>query len=65
MAQRRRAITVTAQDKARLDRYKKTYEAMRGLPMTWGQFLVSVACLGMAAAYIEQIKGYDTADSAS
>lgn len=33
--------------------------------MTWGQFLVSVACLGMAAAYIEQIKGYDTADSAS
>lgn len=61
--QRRRTITVTDQDRERLGHYKKMYEEMRGLSMTWGEFLVSAAYLGMAAACIEQIKDDYALDS--
>jgi len=55
MAQR--PISVSTKDRERLDHYKKTYEDFKGIHMTWGEFLVAVACLGMAAASIYQTEG--------
>jgi hypothetical protein len=47
-----RPISVSAKDREKLDRYKKVFEDFKGMHMTWGEFLVAVACLGMAAASI-------------
>jgi hypothetical protein len=52
MARGQRPISVNRKDRERLDRYKAIYEGYRGMKMTWGQFLIDVACLGMAAAAI-------------
>jgi len=54
MPHRQRPISVSAKVRERLDHYKKIYEDFTGMHMTWGEFLIAVSCLGMAAACISQ-----------
>jgi hypothetical protein len=64
MAQRQRPISVNTNDRERLSHYKKVFEDFKGMHMTWGEFLVAAACLGMAAASIYQTEERSKVDSA-
>ena len=54
---RQRPIPVTRQERAILEQQKKRYEAKTGDSGDWGEFLGTVALLGLAAAGVYALVG--------